>query len=397
MMRKFIWQPDSKEPLGDYLIAHLRENEWVEFRAAIAFVKSSGVKHLYDPLRQFAERASAYISVGIDLRGTSFEGLQLLHQCVGKNGVIHIVHNENDSTFHPKVYIFKSKTAAQVVVGSGNLTEGGLYTNYEASVGLQLDLTVESDLQFIEELESCLESWSDEKSGIAVKLSDEVLQQLLSEGYIAREKDLLAGRKKAAAEGEKQKAEKEGIFKNVKTTKPPFIKIPPGIEIVETGKEGGEEEFVEVVWNQGFVMTLQQTDVGVGQTTRGAARRSPEIFVPLAARDYDPEFWGWPDSFSEDATRPGKFDRSGVSVRVGTVRAEVNMMTWPVKHDFRLRSEVLRSAGSVGDIMRIERATEKSGYDYYVEIIPVGTALYDEFLEKCINATRNSARRWGYY
>ncbi len=32
---------------------------------------------------------------------------------------------------------------------------------------------------------------------------------------------------------------------------------------------------------RGFVMTLQKTDVGRGQTTAGTSARSPEIFIPL--------------------------------------------------------------------------------------------------------------------
>ena len=93
------------------------------------------------------------------------------------------------------------------------------------------------------------------------------------------------------------------------------------------------------------MMTLQKTDVGVGQTTAGTSKRSPEIFVPLEARDAEPGFWNWQDGFVEDPERQGKFDRRGVRMRVGNEIIEVNMMTWPVKHDFRLRSKVLRSLG----------------------------------------------------
>ena len=66
----------------------------------------------------------------------------------------------------------------------------------------------------------------------------------------------------------------------------------------------------------GFVMTLQRTDIGVGQTPTGTSRRSSEVFVPLAARDTDPDFWGWPGGFTSDPRRPGKFDRRGVRIRL---------------------------------------------------------------------------------
>ena len=144
-------------------------------------------------------------------------------------------------------------------------------------------------------------------------------------------------------------------------------------------------------------MTLQQTDAGYGQVGRGTARRSPEIFIPLAARDYSPQFWGWQEQFIEDAGRPGKWDRRGVRMRIGTQIAEVNMMTWPIKHDFRLRSEALRSAGNVGDILRLEKVERPVDYEYYAEIIPRGSTEYDYYLGLCTQPVRNSDKRWGYY
>lgn len=144
------------------------------------------------------------------------------------------------------------------------------------------------------------------------------------------------------------------------------------------------------------VMTLQRTDVGVGQVTKGTSKRSPEIFIPLSARDADPGFWGWPAQFTRDKRKRGKMDRVGVIMRIGTRVVKVNMMTWPDKHDFRLRGEYLRSAGNEGDILYIERADGSSGFTYYVEIIPRGTARHAAYLAKCSNAVRNSKRLWGY-
>ncbi len=86
-------------------------------------------------------------------------------------------------------------------------------------------------------------------------------------------------------------------------------------------------------------------------------------------------------------------------MRIGTAIVDVNMMTWPIKHDFRLRSEALRSAGNIGDILRIESTEGKNGFAYYVEIIPQGTIHYDQYLELCVNQVHssNSKKRWGYY
>jgi len=144
-------------------------------------------------------------------------------------------------------------------------------------------------------------------------------------------------------------------------------------------------------------MTLQRTDAGYGQVTPGTSRRSPEIFIPLAARNENPEFWGWPDLFTEDPSIPGKMDRSGVAMRVEGTVVTVNMMTWPVKRDFRLRSETLRSAGNVGDILKMELSDPSTGFEYDVEIVRQDSRDYERWLHRCVNAVRNSRKRYGYY
>ncbi len=73
------------------------------------------------------------------------------------------------------------------------------------------------------------------------------------------------------------------------------------------------------------------------------------------------------------------------------------MMTWPVKHDFRLRNETLRSAGRVGDIIRIERVKAARAYEYNAEVIPRESTEYGYYRGLCTEEVRNSEKRWGYY
>lgn len=75
----------------------------------------------------------------------------------------------------------------------------------------------------------------------------------------------------------------------------------------------------------------------------------------------------------------------------------VNMMTWPDRHDFRLRSEALRSAGNVGDILRLEKVGPAADYEYYVEIIPEDTSQYPTYRSRCDRSVRNSRKKYGYY
>jgi len=45
-MISLVHHPDDEKRLGDLLIGHLSDGRWTVFRAAVAFVKNSGVKHI---------------------------------------------------------------------------------------------------------------------------------------------------------------------------------------------------------------------------------------------------------------------------------------------------------------------------------------------------------------
>src|SRR5438552_2031319 len=138
-MITIVDNPQGSKRLGDLLVERLQSDAWTSFRAAVAFAKRSGVKHIAKDLRAFAHRANVKISIGIDHCGTSAEAVADLLATVEKKGEVWLFHNETNSTFHPKVYLFENAECAEGFVGSGNLTEGGLYTNYETFVHLSLD------------------------------------------------------------------------------------------------------------------------------------------------------------------------------------------------------------------------------------------------------------------
>ena len=387
---QILSQPSGPERLGDWLKANLRR-DWTMFRAAVAFVKRSGVRHIADALGEFARSNSVEIIAGIDHGGTSYEGLRALLEATFSGGRVIVFHNPLPHTFHPKVYLFKSATSAEMVVGSGNLTSGGLFTNYEASLLLSLDLACESDREVLGSIEASLDEWADESSGTSLLLDDSRLEALVEAGLVPNEADRATSAAVVASSADEHSGPDDAasLFRAVGVTPAPAIgpSIVAHPEIARAAFQGAGRR---------FVMTLQKTDVGIGQTTAGTSRRSPEVFVPLTARDAEPEFWKWRDGFEEDPDRPGKFDRRGVRMRIGNAIVAVNMMTWPIKHDFRLRSEVLRSIGNIGDILVME-SVEGEDFGYDVSVVAAGSPEYEDMLAKCNQSVRNSVRRFGYF
>ena len=406
---QILAQPYGKNTLGEILRDALsgKVATFTKFSAAVAFVKRSGVQQIEKELKSFieAEGQTSFI-VGIDQNVTSYEGLRLLLEISGSHNSVFINHDESPFvTFHPKVYFFENSTISIVIIGSGNLTHGGLFMNDESFVILNLDKQNEKDIEIIKSLHDLFATWSDIESPIVKPLSHGLLEQLLDKGYVSVES--ASGGDRAVPSDSDELYKVENIQEGTKQDKlfGVFKKRPKG-KLRKKSKATGKKEqdgtkaksnYVTHKPGNGFVMTLMKTDVGSGQTTPGTSRRSPEIFIPLSARDANKNFWDWPDAFTEDLSRPGKFDRFEVKMRIGGDLINVNMMTWPVKHDFRLRSEALRSAGEIGDILRMEKTNPSIGYQYYVQIIPQHTTDYELYLSLCDNKTRNSKKVWGYY
>ena len=335
---EFIYQPADTNRLGEFLIEGFT-GPWVHFRAAIAFVKSSGTRHIEDALAAFARERDVEIIAGIDHGGTSYEGLQSLLAAVSPRGKLIVFHNPGFLTFHPKVFLFKSPTNADLYVGSGNLTGGGLFGNYETGMRIRLDLGEPGETEILQQVENVLDDWSDASHGTALALDQQLLDDLAALGLVSRESVIDASHRDDQDDAQAGDGSQQMVFPFRARSEPRAPRVPDR-------RQGSiADGWGDTAPSKGFVMTLQQTDVGVGQTSPGTSQRSPEIFVPLAARNADTAFWRWPDEFVEDSTRQGKFDRRGVGMRLGGAVIEVNMMTWPDRRDFRLRSEALRQRG----------------------------------------------------
>ena len=392
--------PFGTKQLGRLLQEHLESAEWTHLTAAVAWVKRSGMDHLGPMLAKFeADGGKARFAVGIDSRGSTSEGLAALLAAVGPNGEVWIVHYPSLTvTFHPKCFLFENDKEAVAVVGSGNLTGGGLYTNFELGVELRFGEPDE-----VAELRREIYGHF-APSPVLQRLTPELLEILVLRGDVITEAQAREGIKESA----KTQAGKghPAIFGRIALPLAPMVvghaarRAPKSAPRRRAGPQLSPAPSVTAPQARdvrGFVMLLKQTDAGAGQTTQGASRRSPEVFIPLGARNAEPDFWGWRTMFTEDPAREGKFDRADVRVLLGGEIIAVHMWHNPVKHDFRLRNEKLRSRGNVGDILRFERGPVGSAFDYYAEIVPAGTALHPFYDAICSNAAPSSDKRWGYY
>ncbi len=108
-----------------------------------AFVALRTILRFRDLLLHHAQNnTNLRFTIGIDLGGTS---LEVLRELVTWDCEKFIFHNRNSrSTFHPKIYLFETNESATLFVGSNNLTDGGFYTNYEATTRYDFQLPQDS-------------------------------------------------------------------------------------------------------------------------------------------------------------------------------------------------------------------------------------------------------------
>lgn len=140
MRYKFVLQdPTAGQTtyLYEELVAELDRASASEWRAIFAFVSEQGIQALLeDPaFEQFLERGGrCSLVVGIDAV-TDPDALRALLRLAEEQAAIEVrvFHNESRGLFHPKISHFTRTDGTQkVIVGSGNLTPGGLRGNIEA-------------------------------------------------------------------------------------------------------------------------------------------------------------------------------------------------------------------------------------------------------------------------
>ena len=127
-------------PLRDLLLACLRDIRYDRFRFMVAFARWSGLFLLDTDLQSFAQRRGTSIRgyVGTDLGGTTIEALTYLSE-LPKAEIFVVDANTPAVVFHPKIFEFSGTPGWLTVIGSSNMTMGGLLSNVEASVVLTGD------------------------------------------------------------------------------------------------------------------------------------------------------------------------------------------------------------------------------------------------------------------
>lgn len=152
--KEFILQGFTPRTHADALREIFKINDVERVILSVAFVSESGVQQIKKELKAHAAHVTVFAGVRNDI--TSHQGLSLLHSISGK--LYAVDTGSRMVIFHPKLYLVRGKLKAKLVVGSANLTLGGLNNNIEAGMLLDFDLTDADDKKVVDEIEAQLDA-----------------------------------------------------------------------------------------------------------------------------------------------------------------------------------------------------------------------------------------------
>jgi PLD-like domain len=138
-----VVQPfDDGTDLRDFFHAVASGTDFMTLRIVVAWAKRSGMRRAAGDLGAVRDRGGKVLAiVGVSEGGATEQGLNAL---LNQTDESHVFHDAG-RTFHPKVYLAEADDRALLLVGSNNLTAGGLAWNYEAGLWCELDLGVEAE------------------------------------------------------------------------------------------------------------------------------------------------------------------------------------------------------------------------------------------------------------
>jgi len=225
MKVKFLGQglnEKKNNPVGKYILKSLK-HEFNTLKLYVAFMRVSGLNEILENLIEFNKKGEIKMFIGIDLNGTSKEALELL---INNKINTSIVYSPNTITYHPKIYLFENEEQSRIILGSSNLTSGGLYNNVEASLCIDLKLSKTKDSELLTNIKTYYNSLEDDTHESCQILTEELLHKLIEANLVISEKQI---KQNISFNNTKIKNNSENIKELFKSIKCKKVKMPSSL------------------------------------------------------------------------------------------------------------------------------------------------------------------------
>ena len=318
----------------------------LEWRVGVAYAVSSGLRSLDPELgraRGRGLRLSGIIGIGEGI--TSKEFLKEVADWPAKGEFGLWARYVPRQKFHLKVYQVSGKDWGRRIIGSANLSRGGLLRNVEAAYAKGWEAGERDEEE--EAWERMFRNLCAE--GTVQKVTAENIETWGQAGLILSEADRKGGR------GRKQGM---GGFSSV-----------------------GEGEV------DGFVMTMGH------QESKGTSAAGGEVWIPLKALKEAPEFWGWHGQLEKSKNGDPK---RGIEIRIDGETHTATLWEYLARKEFRMRCGAVAGRAEVGDVLELEKEGPER---YRARIVGRDSDEFQGLKGLCteVPGSPNTEKRYGYY
>jgi HKD family nuclease len=389
---RVILGPD--QPIIEEIRAAAERHQGGAGKIAVAWAREEGVLWLLDAIS--GKISDLQVIVGINEGGTTVEALLRLLPEVSFLGVF---YKHPRQTFHPKVYLFESEApiGTTLIVGSSNLTRGGLITNFEVSLIIEGRET--GDRALAASLRGSTTSiWKRlRESPFLIHVpSEDKISELHAAGYLTAESTVRQARQGGLGRPQPRQ--------DIRTAPPPPVNPPLAAPLaaliaasptvpVQKPLRSSESEDTDLDFDCFFVRTLTPNDVA---KLHG---RTPGTFEPdlgETARNRFPAFWGWSDRYKQVVRRELRLEWRAsallLSSRTPVLGVRVETILWyRPEREGHLPEHRIR-IGPIGTLRKyvpenfdtasllvVERGSAGVGYDFIVRFIASNDPAYVSF------------------
>ncbi|MCJ7457763.1 MAG: phospholipase D-like domain-containing protein [candidate division Zixibacteria bacterium] len=354
MKLEILNQYAGVNPVGDIIINTLNRDraKFQHVKFLMAFVSDYGLSYICKALKTYYDSGGILeFIVGIDNGITSFNALAYINRSFPETDLFVLHDSSSKCCFHTKVVIFEGEKYVTVLLGSANLTLGGLYANCETTAIIELDREKDSDI--VDSIQSIWNCFRNPKG----PLNQNNIQQVSSEWLKKVKATLIKWNKRHKKVGNKSKM--DFAFASVPFILPRFAKINIRNSLKKVTR-------VDNISGQTFYLEIYK-ETGLGGT---------QVQIPTKALPF----------FNKNIGRP-------IHIRIKVADTDVRDA---YIHHFRNNTHRI----TIRELSGIKRPAivkfKKSSHEYNTYTCDIITGgQYTKSLAKCKNKTRSGAKGWG--
>jgi HKD family nuclease len=186
--KEFIFQGFTSRTHGQAVRELFDVGKVVSVSISMAFVNEGGVEHIEEAMKPHAKVTRLFAGIRNEI--TSFQGLERLRKLIGSK-LYTVDTGSRLIVFHPKLFLVRGDQRARMLIGSANLTLGGLNNNVEAGLLLDCQLDQAADMALVKKVEAQLDGMvANYGDHVAAVSSKHLLEGMLKSGRLIDERAL---------------------------------------------------------------------------------------------------------------------------------------------------------------------------------------------------------------